>query len=101
MNLEECRAKIDGIDNQILQLFIERMKIVSQIARYKAEHHLSTLNSNREQTILQRISNISGKELCGYTQILFTTMFDLSRSYQRHIKSNELNLKATDSNSKV
>ena len=33
--LEECRLKIDAIDNEIISLYEERMKAVKDIAEYK------------------------------------------------------------------
>ena len=87
MNLEECRARINTIDDEMLKLFIDRMKMANEVAKYKAEHHLATLNPKRERDILLRISEQTGDELGGYARVLFSTLFDLSRSYQRRINA--------------
>lgn len=87
MNLEECRARINTIDDEMLKLFIDRMKMANEVAKYKAEHHLATLNPKRERDILLRISEQTGEELGGYARVLFSTLFDLSRSYQRRINA--------------
>ena len=35
MNLEECRKKINLLDDQICDLFVERMKVSSEVAKAK------------------------------------------------------------------
>ena len=82
MDLEALRREIDGIDTQITDLFVRRMKVCGDIARYKKENHLALLNQGREREILSRISAQAGDELDSYARILFATLFDLSRSYQ-------------------
>ena len=41
MNLQDLRTKIDKIDGELLALFDERMKIVSEVAQYKKENNLA------------------------------------------------------------
>ena len=37
MDLQELRAQIDAVDEQIVDLFEKRMEISGQVARYKIE----------------------------------------------------------------
>ena len=82
MDLTECRNQIDKIDDEILKLFLERMNIASAVADYKKENGLSTMQKGRERDILKRVSDASGEEMADYSRILFTTLMDLSKSYQ-------------------
>ncbi|MEG1384473.1 MAG: chorismate mutase, partial [Oscillospiraceae bacterium] len=82
MDLKQCREEIDDIDNRITDLFAERMRAVSEVAKYKAENNIQILNAGREREILDRVTGRSGEELGIYTKILFSTLFDLSRSKQ-------------------
>ena len=34
-DLQECRRKIDEIDNQMVELFEKRMKVCEEVAEYK------------------------------------------------------------------
>ena len=43
MNLEELRAKIDGIDDTLVQAFLQRMEVVAQVAQEKKAQGLPTL----------------------------------------------------------
>ncbi|HBL85438.1 MAG: chorismate mutase [Clostridiales bacterium GWF2_38_85] len=86
MNLDEYRAKIDNIDDSMCELFEDRMHIATEIAEYKKKNDLPVLNRTREREIINRVTKNQSDELAGYTKILFTTLFDLSRSYQnRHM----------------
>ena len=82
MGLEELRNEIDVIDDQILELFLKRMKVASKVADYKKEHNLSTLQKGREREILKRVSEKSGEEMDEYSRMLFTCLMDLSKNYQ-------------------
>ena len=82
MDLETLRSRIDGIDDQLLKLFKERMDIAAEVARYKKEHNLPVLNTAREREILNRMTELAGEELERYTQVLYSTLFDLSRAHQ-------------------
>lgn len=81
MELEEIRKNINEIDESILKLFLERMQLGKNVAEYKAENGLPILDRGRERSILERVRNESG-DMEEYTHRLFTTLFELSRSYQ-------------------
>ena len=85
MELEELRKKLDGVDDGMLRLFQERMDTVREIASYKKEHDMPVLSQKRERAILERVSEQAGEELEDYARILYTTLFDLSRSYQARL----------------
>ncbi|MGI6355727.1 MAG: bifunctional chorismate mutase/prephenate dehydratase [Lentisphaerae bacterium] len=86
--LEECRQKIDAVDNQVLELFLERMRIASMIAQEKQKENLPILNPARERDILRRVTQQAGEEFGSYARVLFSTLFDLSKSYQRRWVNN-------------
>ena len=44
MELSEIREKIDAVDDQLLDLFLQRMDLSEEVAAYKNEHHLPILN---------------------------------------------------------
>ncbi len=84
MELEELREQINGIDEEILSLFTRRMSLAGQVARYKQEHGLPIFQQERERQILRRVGEKAG-EFSGSAQVLFTTLMDVSKSYQRQI----------------
>jgi len=87
MNLEELRKNIDQVDTQIADLFRARMELSLKVAQEKRDNNLPLVSPTREQEILQRISEYIGKPLHNYAQVLFNTLFDLSRSYQKNYLS--------------
>ena len=89
MDLDALREKLNGIDDDILRLFLERMEIVGDVAAYKKEHNLPIFNAARERSILERVCGKSGEALEDYTRILYSTIFDLSRSYQTRLLHSE------------
>ena len=84
MDLNSYRQEIDQIDDKIRELFEKRMEIASNIAQYKKDNGLPVLNRTREREIINRVTTAGNTQLAGYTKILFTTLFDLSRSFQTH-----------------
>jgi len=83
MDLQNYRNQIDRIDNDILRLFKERMDVCFQIAQYKKEHNLPALDAEREKEKLTVIGENVSSELRPYAHSLFTTVFELSRLYQK------------------
>ena len=82
MDLQEIRTQLNGIDDQMLSLFCRRMALVKDVAAYKIEHHLPVLDANREQAIIDRVSQAAGEEMGCYARTLFNTLMALSRDYQ-------------------
>ena len=84
MELSEIRTKIDAVDDQLLDLFLQRMALSEEVAAYKNEHHLPILNKERERAILAKVTEKSGdKERYAYH--LFSTLFELARSRQAEL----------------
>lgn len=89
MELNEAREKINEIDEQLVKLFSSRMELSSKIAEYKAEKNLPILDRTREREVLNKVADLSGPELENYSKVLFSTLFDLSRSYQNRLTKSE------------
>ncbi len=84
--LETARAQISAIDQQMAELFEQRMKAVELVAEHKREHGLPILDTAREQALIQRNSNYiqNGVIREYYVQFLQHTMA-LSRDYQARL----------------
>ena len=82
MNLDEMRLEMNAINEQMNDLFVKRMNLSADIADYKNEHGLPVLDRRRERETLAGISRQAGPEYAAFSRILFSTLFDLSRSYQ-------------------
>ncbi len=85
MELSDYRKKLDSIDDEMLDLFIQRMKLSSEIAEYKRENSLPVLDLRREKEKLARIEEISSEEYSDYCFTLFSMIMSLSRSRQNQL----------------
>ena len=82
MDLKDYRKQIDEIDDQMVELFHRRMEVASAIAQYKKENGLQVLDASRER---EKLADVCGKvpqEMRNYTSVLYSSLFELSRSYQ-------------------
>ena len=82
MDLNELRQEIDRIDQELVRLFVERMGISAQVADYKRDNNLPIFHPGRERAILQKVAEMAGPEMDNYTRVLYSMLFELSRSYQ-------------------
>ena len=82
MEINELRSQIDCIDEELVKLFCQRMKVAEQIAQYKRQNNLPILVPAREREKLQDVSSKAGSEMANYTRVLYSMIFELSRSYQ-------------------
>ena len=82
MEIDELRKQIDNIDDQLVKLFAERMDVASEIAKYKKINKLPIYVPAREREKLQDVAQKAGTDLANYTRVLYSMIFELSRSYQ-------------------
>ena len=82
MDLKDYRKEIDAIDDQLVQLFGQRMEVAAKIADYKKEQGLPILVPAREREKLADVAAKAGPEMANYTRVLYSMLFELSRSYQ-------------------
>ena len=83
MEIKDYRNKIDELDDELLRLFFERMSVTDEIAQYKKANNLTVADRNREREILSRISGKAEPEFAHYARMMFSNLFDISRSYQK------------------
>ena len=82
MDLSEIRKDIDKIDDELVRLFCARMNLSAQVADYKKANNMPIFVPARERAILQSVAEKSGPEFGNYSRVLYSMIFELSRSYQ-------------------
>ena len=55
MPLDNWRKEIDAVDAEIISLLSKRMDIVVKIGKYKKENNIPLMDSNRWQSLTQRL----------------------------------------------
>lgn len=81
MELSALRAEIDGIDSQLIELFVRRMEVSEEIAACKQQAGLPVLNKEREREVLNSVSEAAGPYRL-YAGRLFSTLMTLSKARQ-------------------
>jgi len=82
MELSHMYEQIDNIDRQIGQLFVRRMELSAAVAREKAAEGILTPDVSRERENRARFRQTAGPGLEGYAGVLYSTLVDVSHSYQ-------------------
>ena len=82
MELSDYRKKIDDIDARLVKLFEERMDVSGEIAAVKEERNLPVFDPAREREKLKQVGGMVPHALRGYTERLYTMLFELSRARQ-------------------
>jgi len=82
MDIQDMRKEIDAIDDQLVQLFKQRMDVAAQIADYKKAENLPIFVPAREREKLADVAEKAGTDMANYTRVLYSMLFELSRSYQ-------------------
>lgn len=86
MDLDYLRSKIDKIDDELVELFQQRMDVAAEIGEYKKEHGLKTLDASRERKKSAEMVSKTRADLQNYTSFLYDQLFELSRLYQNRDK---------------
>lgn len=85
--LKNLRQNIDDIDKKILNLLEDRMRIVQEVGNLKEKLDISVEDLNRENEIIQRLTQHSSGKLSENQLIrIFTSVFKSSKQIQRNDK---------------
>ena len=87
-DINELRNEINNIDREFVELFIKRMGVSLSVAEYKKKTGMPVLDRARERELLNRVAKMSGDEMKTYTRLLYSTVLNLSRSYQHSFLDN-------------
>ena len=79
-DLPEVRKDLDSIDSQMIDLFLQRMKLADEVADYKAKNHLPILDREREREKLARVANSVPMEFRNYAQVLEGLLMEAARA---------------------
>lgn len=82
MELADARKKIDEIDEQIIELFEQRMRTSAEVAACKRAQGLPILDAKRERDVLTHLAGKSEPAFKSYVRALYSTIFELSKAYQ-------------------
>ncbi|WP_439505890.1 chorismate mutase [Sediminibacterium sp.] len=74
VQMDKMRAQINQLDDELLQLLGQRMKVADKIGQYKKDNNITILQTNRWNAILER-AFVKGGQL-GLSQEFITKYFD-------------------------
>jgi chorismate mutase len=86
-DLEALRRSIDSVDQQILTLLHDRVRLVMQVGEYKRERGIPVYDPARERALLDRLCKAAEPPLDAETiRRIFERLVDESRRLeQRHV----------------
>ena len=83
-DLKELRKEITEVDNEMAELFVRRMRLVSSVADYKMQNALPVLDPGREAQVLEMgAARVPDEELRSYYISFLKEVMTISRRYQR------------------
>ena len=82
MTLEEVRKKIDACDDKIASAYAERMELVKTVAEIKKQNGLATENTERERSVLNRVTAPFDDGMKLYVKQVFEKIFDTAKAFQ-------------------
>jgi chorismate mutase len=84
-DLDELRRSIDAVDQQILRLLHERVRLVVQVGEYKRERDMPVYDPERERALLDRLCRAAEPPLDAETiRRIFERLVDESRRIEQH-----------------
>ncbi len=92
MNLDEIRQGIDEVDTKLTELFVKRMKLAEEVAVYKKANGMRIFDKTRERSVRNKIAKLAGEDMSDYADVLYNSIFDISRAYQHQIIGSESKL---------
>ncbi|MDE7363054.1 MAG: chorismate mutase [Oscillospiraceae bacterium] len=96
MDLSEIRKKIDAIDDKMLDLFLERMELATDVAKYKAANNMVVFQHDREKFIIDNVKENSPEELRKSAAFLFMNIMDISKVSQINAITPDIEIQCTN-----
>lgn len=79
--LKPYRARIDVIDDKIVDLLVERFGIIREVASVKAEHKIATVLEDRLKEVIDRVADRAGEDnedlVCEVYSLILAVACDL------------------------
>jgi len=94
LTMAELRAGIDKLDDQIIDIFEERMSIADKIGEYKKAHNVAILQSKRWDSILNHRLNMGLKK--GLSNEFITRVFRAIHQESINHQARIMNLKSEE-----
>lgn len=85
LDLDELRRGIDAVDQQILKLLHERVRLVMAVGEYKRERSMKVYDPDRERELLARLCKAAEPPLDADTiRRIFERLVDECRRIEQH-----------------
>lgn len=81
-DIHDYRKEIDGIDEQLVSLFLRRMELSCKVAEYKKREGKPIFDPARERELLTKIADLAGEEYQADAETLYSIILELSKSRQ-------------------
>ena len=72
--MEKMRQQINHLDDELMQILSQRMKVAEKIGQYKKQNNITILQTNRWNEILERVTAKADK--LGLSKEFITKYFD-------------------------
>jgi chorismate mutase len=85
LDLDQLRREIDSVDQQILKLVHERVRLVMKVGEYKRERGMPVYDPSRERALLDRLCKAAEPPVDADTiRRIFERLVDESRRIEQH-----------------
>jgi len=61
-DLNEIRQRLDLVDRRLVQLLLERARLIDEVIHFKRAHGLPVIDREREDVMLGRIAEVASAE---------------------------------------
>lgn len=83
MSIEEIRKMVDALDDQMRELFEQRMDCIKAIAEYKYRNSDEIFDPGREKIVLEKnLQRLNNKEYAAAYERFLQQLMDSSKVYQ-------------------
>ena len=82
--IKDFREKIDRLDDQLIDIIVERLSLTLDIGQIKEEINLNITDNNREQEIINRMTQrLNGRLNPKEIEKIFNLIFQISKKLQK------------------
>ena len=84
--MKPFRERINALDDQIVDLLVERYKIIREVGAFKEENNIPTVVEERVKEVINRVGDRAGEEFEDIVCVVYALMIAIAHDVEDEVR---------------
>ena len=86
--MKPFRDRINALDDQIVDLLVERYKIIREVGAFKEQHNIPTVVEDRVKEVINRVGDRAGEDYEDMVCEIYALMIAIAHDLEDEVRGN-------------